>query len=151
MTFQDTTNPAAPPVDELATPAGDLLQALPIAVYTVDAAGLITAYNEAAATLWGVRPELGSARWCGSWRLCWPDGSSMAHAECSMAIALKEGRAIRAAQALAERPDGTRVPFLAFPTILRDASGTITGAVNTLKVIAAVKQAARTGGTVAVG
>ena len=45
---------------------------------------------------------------------------------------MKEGRPIHGAEAAAERPDGTRVPFLAFPTPLRDRSGALTGAVNTL-------------------
>jgi PAS domain S-box-containing protein len=49
-----------------------------------------------------------------------------------MAVALKEGRPIRGAEAAAERPDGTHVPFLAYPTPLRDQSGALTGAVNTL-------------------
>src|SRR5450756_2612570 len=44
-----------------------ILDALPAAVYTTDAAGQITYFNEAAATLWGCRPELGSSEWCGSW------------------------------------------------------------------------------------
>jgi PAS domain S-box-containing protein len=35
-------------------------------------------------------------------------------------------------EAIAERPDGTRVPFIPFPTPLFDASGTLIGAVNTL-------------------
>ncbi len=109
-----------------------LLEALPAAVYTIDAAGRITFFNEAAADLWGCRPELGKSEWCGSWRLYWPDGRPMRHDECPMAIALKEGRRIRGAEAAAERPDGTRVPFLAYPTPLRDRSGALTGAVNTL-------------------
>ena len=109
-----------------------LLEALPAAVYTIDAEGRITFFNEAAADLWGCRPELGKSEWCGSWRLYWPDGRPMRHDECPMAVALKEGRPIRGAEAAAERPDGTRVPFLAYPTPLRDRSGALTGAVNTL-------------------
>ena len=35
----------------------ELLQALPVAVYTTDAQGLITSFNEAAVKLWGCRPE----------------------------------------------------------------------------------------------
>ena len=49
-----------------------------------------------------------------------------------MAITLKERRAVRGGQAIAERPDGSRVPFMAFPTPLHDASGTFVGAVNML-------------------
>src|ERR1043165_7838009 len=71
----------------------DLLDALPAAVYTTDAAGRITYYNQAAAELWGQRPLLGTAEWCGSWKLYWPDATPMAHDECPMALALKERRA----------------------------------------------------------
>jgi PAS domain S-box-containing protein len=35
-------------------------------------------------------------------------------------------------EAVAHRPDGTRVPFMAYPSPLFDASGTLIGAVNTL-------------------
>jgi PAS domain-containing protein len=64
----------------------DLLELLPAAVYTTDAQGLITFYNQAAAELWGHRPEIGTAQWCGSWRLYWPDGRPMAHDECPIAV-----------------------------------------------------------------
>jgi PAS domain S-box-containing protein len=118
-----------------------LLDALPAAVYTTDAAGRITFYNEAAAVLWGCRPELGQSEWCGSWRLFWPDGRSLPHDECPMAIALKENRAVRGAEAIAERPDGTRVPFIPYPTPLHDASGKLVGAVNMLVDITDRKRA----------
>jgi PAS domain-containing protein len=68
-----------------------LLEALPAAVYTIDAEGRITFFNQAAADLWGCRPTLGKNEWCGSWRLFWPDGRPMRHDECPMAVALKEG------------------------------------------------------------
>jgi PAS domain S-box-containing protein len=109
-----------------------LLQAMPIAVYTTDEAGRITFYNEAAVQLWGHRPKLGEDRWCGSWRLYWPDGTPLPHDECPMAVALRENRPIRNAEAVAERPDGTRIPFVPYPTPLRDAEGRLTGAINML-------------------
>lgn len=109
-----------------------LLRALPVAVYTTDAAGHITFYNAAAAELWGVRPELGRSEFCGSWKMYWPDGTPLPHHECPMALALKEKRPLRGVEAIAERPDGTRVPFLAYPSPLFDASGALIGAVNTL-------------------
>jgi two-component system CheB/CheR fusion protein len=108
------------------------LDALPAAIYLTDTEGRITYFNEAAAALWGCRPQLNCDQWCGSWRLYWPDGTPMPHDSCPMAIALKERRAVRGGRAIAERPDGTRVPFMAFPTPLRDASGTFIGAVNML-------------------
>jgi PAS domain S-box-containing protein len=112
--------------------ARDLLEALPAAVYTTDAAGRITYYNQAAVELWGRRPALGDDEWCSSWRLYWPDGTPMAHDECPMAVALREQRPVRGAEAVGERPDGTRVPFLPYPTLLRDPAGDVVGAVNML-------------------
>ena len=107
----------------------ELLDALPVAVYMTDAEGRITYYNEAAAELWGHRPELGTSRWCGAWKIYWPDGRSLPHDQCPMAIALREGREVRGVSAIAERPDGTRVHLMPYPTLLRDASGKIVGAV----------------------
>jgi two-component system, chemotaxis family, CheB/CheR fusion protein len=110
----------------------ELLQGLPAAVYTTDADGRITFYNDAAVVLWGCRPKLHSDQWCGSWRLHRPDGTPLPHDQCPMAIALKERRAINGQEAVAERPDGTRVPFMAFPSPLRDDAGRLVGAVNML-------------------
>ena len=109
-----------------------LLQALPVALYTTDADGRITFYNEAAAELWGVHPELGSSAFCGSWKLYWSDGTPLPHDQCPMALALKQRRPIRGMEAIAERPDGTRVPFIPYPTPLFDSSGALIGGVNML-------------------
>lgn len=121
-----------PNVHQGAWESDELLQVLPAALYMTDAAGRITFYNEAAAQLWGCRPTLGTAAFCGSWKLYWPDGTPLPHAECPMALALKERRPIRGMEAVAERPDGTRVPFIPYPTPLFDASGALVGAVNML-------------------
>jgi PAS domain S-box-containing protein len=110
----------------------NILDQLPAAIYTTDAAGRITYFNEAAVDLWGHRPPLGKSEWCGSWKLFWPDGRSLPHAECPMALAIKEQRAIRGMEAVAERPDGTKVPFIPYPTPLFAEDGTLIGAVNML-------------------
>lgn len=120
--------------------ANALLAALPVALYTTDAEGRVTFYNEAAAALWGHRPELGQSIWCGSWRLYWPDGRPMPHDECPMAVSLKEDRALHG-EAWAERPDGVRIPFLAYPSPLHDGSGALIGAVNMLVDISERKHA----------
>jgi PAS domain S-box-containing protein len=109
-----------------------LIEALGVAVYTVDAAGRLTFYNKAAAALWGWSPPLHDQRWCGAWRLFTADGAPLPHDQCPMVLCLREGRPIRGASAQAERPDGTRVPFLPFPTPLRDPDGRLLGAVNVL-------------------
>ena len=119
----------------------ELLGALPAAVYTTDAAGRITYYNDAAADLWGHRPPLGTSEWCGSWKLYWPDGTPMAHDECPMAIALNEDRIVRGMEAVAERPDGTRVPFIPYPTPIYDDADKLVGAVNMLVDITDRKRA----------
>jgi PAS domain S-box-containing protein len=109
-----------------------LIEALGVAVYTTDPTGRLTFYNEAAAALWGWRPPLGDARWCGGWRLYRTDGAAMPHEECPMAVALRENRPVRGEEAVAEQPDGTRVPFIPYPTPLRDEAGALVGAVNVL-------------------
>jgi PAS domain S-box-containing protein len=119
----------------------ELLEALPAAIYTTDAEGRITFYNQAAVEMSGRVPKLGSDLWCVTWRLYWPDGTPMRHDECPMAVALKEGRVIRDAEAVAERPDGSRVPFVPYPTPLRDAEGRIVGGINMLVDISARKEA----------
>ncbi len=120
-----------------------LLAALPAAIYTTDAEGRITYFNEAAAEMWGCRPELGKAKWCGSWKLFWPDGTPLPHDECPMAMALKQKRPIRGMEAIAERPDGTRVTFVPYPTPLFDAAGVLIGAVNMLVDVSGHRRAER--------
>jgi PAS domain S-box-containing protein len=116
------------------------LEALGVAVYTTDAEGRITFYNQAAADFWGRRPRLGEL-WCGSLRLFWSDGTPMRHEDCPMAIALKEHRTVRGYEAIAERPDGSRVSFVPYPTPLHDSDGTLIGAVNVLVDVTARNEA----------
>jgi PAS domain-containing protein len=59
-------------------PFQKLLEAFPAAVYTTDAAGRITFYNEAAVKLSGHQAQLGTDQWCVTWRLYWPDGTPLA-------------------------------------------------------------------------
>ena len=119
----------------------DLLNALPAAIYTTDAAGRITFFNDAAVAFSGRRPQLGVDEWCVTWKLFNLDGTPLPHDECPMAVALKEGRAVRGAEAVAERPDGSRITFAPYPTPLRDNTGKIVGAVNMLVDITERKRA----------
>ncbi len=109
-----------------------LIDALPAAVYTTDAKGMITHFNPACVEFSGRTPTLGSDHWCVTWKLFHPDGRPMPHDECPMAISLKEGRVVRGAEAIAERPDGTRIWFAPYPTPLFDESGELIGGVNML-------------------
>jgi PAS domain S-box-containing protein len=122
----------------------EMIDAIPAVVYTTDAEGHITHFNPAAVEFSGRTPELGTDRWCVSWKLYHPDGTPMPHDECPMAIALKEGRVVRGAEALIERPDGTRRWFAPYPTPLRDAEGRIVGGINMLVDITERKAAEET-------
>ena len=113
-------------------PCRELLDALPAAIYTTDAAGRITYYNAGRSPPGWAEARNRRDEWCVTWRLYWPDGTPLAHDECPMAVALKTGRPVRGVEAVAERPDGTRVPFMPFATPLHDASGNVVGAVNML-------------------
>jgi len=118
-----------------------ILDTMPAAVYTTDAQGRITYFNEAAVELAGRRPTIGTDEWCVTWRLFNIDGTPLPHDECPMAIALKEQRALRGMEAFAERPDGTRVRFQPYPTPLYDRKGNVTGAVNLLVDVTEQRQA----------
>ena len=120
-----------------------VLAALPVAVYTTDAEGHITFYNEAAARFWGREPELFQEKWCGSHKLYWTDGTPMAHDECPMAQTLKTGRPVRGKEAIVERPDGSRAFFTPFPTPLFDAHGKLAGGLNMLVDVTEQRHAER--------
>src|SRR5438093_3473738 len=108
-----------------------LLNALGVAVYTTDATGAITFFNEAAVTFWGRRPEPGEA-WTGAWRLFRAGGQSVAPEEDPIATALTEDRAISGAEGELERPDGSRGAFISYPAPLHNGSGEVIGAINVL-------------------
>jgi PAS domain S-box-containing protein len=121
-----------------------VLNALPAAVYTTDAKGYVTYFNEPAAKLAGRRPRVGVDRWCVTWRLRTEDGHPLPLEECPMAIALKESRPVRGIVAWAVRPDGTQVPFMPHPTPLYDETGGLIGAINMLVDMTERKKAEET-------
>src|SRR5918996_6306708 len=117
---------------ESSFPDTALIDALGVPVYTTDARGRITLFNEEAVELWGRRPTIGKDLWCGSWRIYWPNGEPLPHEECPLAVTLKENRPVRGVEIGVERPDGRRKAILPYPTPLRDADGNLLGAVNAL-------------------
>ncbi len=119
----------------------ELVQALPAAVYTTDAEGRVTFYNRAAAELAGREPEIGKDRWCVAASLKTSEGAALPLDQCPMAIALKENRPVRNVELIAERPDGSEVPLLPFPTPIRDRNGALLGGVNMLIDVSRLKYA----------
>jgi PAS domain-containing protein len=109
-----------------------LLDELPVPIYTTDANGAVTYWNRACVDFAGREPELGQDRWCVTWQLYTTTGEPLAHEDCPMAQAIKQLRPIRDTIAIAERPDGSRVAFMPYPTPLFSDEGRLTGAVNLL-------------------
>ncbi len=120
-----------------------LISSLPTALYTCDAKGYITYYNQAAVDLWGREPVIGEDMWCGSWKIFKPNGEPLPIDECPMAIALKEGIPVYGHEIIIQRPDGVKLNVTPYPTPFFDASGKIAGATNMLIDVTPQRKAAQ--------
>jgi PAS domain S-box-containing protein len=120
---------------------GDALDQLPAPIYTTDVDGRITYFNEACVPFAGRTPMVGRDSWCVTWKLYTEDGEFLPHDRCPMAVAIQQKKAVRGTAAVAERPDGTRINFIPYPTPLLDEQGEMIGAVNLLVDITARKKA----------
>lgn len=118
----------------------EILEDLPAAIYTTDCDGRITYFNRACIDLSGRIPVLGDDRWCVTWKLFTTDGKPLPHEVSALAVALREKRVVRGEEAIAERPDGSRVHLAAFPTPILDAEGECVGAINMLVDISEQKR-----------
>ena len=105
----------------------------PVAVYSIDASGVIQKFNGKAAELWGREPAFGDTdeRFCGSFKLFRPDGSFMPHEQSPMAEVLSgKISGARDAEVLIERPDGSRITVVVNIGPLKNHREEITGAIN---------------------
>jgi len=110
----------------------DMLEDLPAAIYTTDCDGRITYFNRACVELTGRTPILGEDEWCVTWKQFAADGTPLTPSETPMATALRLGHAIAGEESIAERPDGSRITILSYPTPILDLEGECIGAVNML-------------------
>jgi PAS domain-containing protein len=115
-------------------PTQAALDALPIAMYYVDALGVIRMFNRRAAELWGREPKCGDRNelFSGAHRLYWCDGRHLPNSQCPLADALLDGTEQKNKHLNVERPDGSRRMALVNARPLRDRDGKIVGGVNTL-------------------
>jgi nitrogen fixation/metabolism regulation signal transduction histidine kinase len=110
-----------------------LFDLVPVAVYTIDRAGVIQNFNRRATELWGRTPALGDTdeRFCGSYKLFRPDGTFMPHPECPMAQVVSGALSeVHDAEVIIERPDGSRVTVVVNILPLKDPRGEVTGTIN---------------------
>jgi PAS domain S-box-containing protein len=121
-----------------------LFDLIPVAVYTCDADGIIQEYNRRAVELWGGEPGQNGEkpRFCGSYKIYYPDGRMMPHEECPMARLLR-GEKLKAEdlEIIVERSNGERRHVIPAPRILTNIHGKITGAINSLFDITERKRA----------
>jgi len=110
----------------------EALDDLAAPIYSTDSEGTLTYFNKACITFAGRTPRVGIDKWCVTWRIYRTDGEHLPHEACPMAVAIREKRSIRGVEAIAERPDGTRINFMPYPTPLFDDAGNLAGAVNLL-------------------
>jgi PAS domain S-box-containing protein len=121
-----------------------LFDLVPVAVYACDAQGGIKEFNRRAVELWGRKPSSNSTteRFCGSFKIYYPDGRFMPHEECPMARALR-GEELKPGdlEILVERNDGQRRNVVVAPRTFTNANGQVIGAINCLYDITERKRA----------
>ena len=121
----------------------NVLSLMPVAVYTCDEEGRITYFNQRAADLWGRQPILNSDvdKYCGSFRIVAPDGSSVPLSACPMAIALKTTKSFRNEEVTVQRPDGSWIIIRVNIDPIYDEEGRRCGAINAFQDVTDLKQA----------
>src|SRR4029453_10779575 len=115
----------------------------PMAVYSIDASGVIRDFNRHAAELWGREPALGDTdqRFCGSFKMFRPDGTFMPHDQCPMAeVVSGKISAVYDGEVHIKRPDGSHVIVLFNFSPLKNDRGEVTGAINCFYDITERKQ-----------
>ena len=109
-----------------------VLEQLTVPIYVTDVDGTVRLFNQACIDFAGRTPVVGKDKWCVSWRLYDEKGVPMPHCRCPMAIAIEQKRPVRGIVAVAERPDGSRVLFIPYPTPIFASDGSLIGAINLL-------------------
>ena len=111
---------------------GDLFENLPAAVFAMDAESRLRCCNRAMVELVGSEPSPGSNGFALPLKLFLPDGTPLPPDAWPMATGFREKRAIGGVEAVIERPDGRRNPFIAYIKPIFDAAGNFSGTVNML-------------------
>lgn len=121
----------------------EVLEGLPVGIYTCDSSGRLIHYNQQATELWGRSPGSVSDAlyYCGACKALRPDGTPLAQQEMPMAELLANGEPLHDRELLLERPDGTRITVRANLDPILDQRGRLVGGVSCLQDITAVRRA----------
>ena len=98
----------------------------PVAAYACDREGRVLWFNRLAEHLWGRAPRIGDLTelFCGSFRV-YIAGREIRRDETPMAHALATGEEVQGAEAVVERPDGSRVWAMVHILPVKDARGDV--------------------------
>ncbi|MBS1523549.1 MAG: PAS domain S-box protein [Bacteroidetes bacterium] len=109
-----------------------LYENLPIGVYTCDGEGYLTSCNELATTIWGRRPELGTEKWSGAFKIFNENNFQLPTDDYPVAVVVREKKMIPNAEYVIEQPDGKNRHVLVSSIPTFNDSGEFTGTINTL-------------------
>lgn len=120
-----------------------LVALMPAAMYACDIDGRITYYNRQAVELWGREPNRDDdrERFCACHRVWLADGTPLPPDQTPMAQAVRDGVRTRLAEAVVERPDGTRFTAIVNVDPIHDEQGRRIGAINVFQDITEHKRA----------
>ena len=111
----------------------NLIQNLPAAVYTTDAAGRILLYNKAAVSIFGGEPEAGSTKWSPEVSLLGEDGTRMPFSASPMMRILQEGPSVTTdVEILIRSGDGKCRNVIVNSLKAHNSQNQLTGSINVL-------------------
>lgn len=119
----------------------DLIQNLPVAMYTTNEAGNITLFNKAAASLWGFLPEIGCEQPAEALQVLDTSFRPIPPGKSPMAVTLKTGVSVRDHEVILKRQDGGIRHVMPYPSPIFDGSGKLVGGMNVVIDITEKKQA----------
>jgi len=121
--------------------AGEILNLLPVAVYTCDVYGRITYFNETAVKLWGYRPDKGDPllKYCACYKV-FVNGVYIPPDQTPMAVAITSGRSFKNIELIVKRPDGSSFHASVSIDLFYDSEGKIAGAVSVFRDISEIKK-----------
>ena len=112
----------------------EAIDEIPVGIYVMETDGTVVRCNQAAIQAWGRTPELGTTeKYCGAYRLRYPNGDVMPHEHAPPSVVVKNGGTVRNADVICEQPDGFRLLALVNVFPIRNDEDEVVGAVNVFR------------------